>query len=76
MTEGIPIFVYTTKGMELLAAYSDQAGAELLRTLPSDKQYLVAARGSGTRLLLGEMPLRLNEAVLPVRSENEPRPLI
>ena len=75
VTEGIPIFVYTPKGMELLAAYSDQAGAELLRTLPSDKQYLVAARGSGTRLLLGQMPLRLIEAVLPVRSENEPRPL-
>lgn len=75
ITEGIPIFVYTPKGMELLAAYSDQAGAELLRTLSSDKQYLVAARRSGARLLLGEMPLRLNEAVLPVRSENEPRPL-
>jgi putative methanogenesis marker protein 8 len=75
ITEGIPIFVYTSRGIELLAAYSDQCGAEILHGLDPSRQYLLAATGSSTRILLGEIRLALSEVLLPVRSANEPTPL-
>ena len=75
VTHGIPIFVYTPRGLELLAAYSDEAGAETLRSLDPHKRYLLASSGSDTRVRLGESILRLVETRLPVRSRNEPRPL-
>jgi putative methanogenesis marker protein 8 len=76
VTQGIPIFVYTDKGIALLAAYSDESGAEILRSLDPSSQYLLAAAGSSTRILLGELRLALSEVLLPVRSNNEPSPLI
>jgi len=75
VTQGIPIFVYTARGVEFLAAYSDAVGAELLRGLDPAKHYLLAAHGGGSRLRLGESSLAVVEAPLPVRSRNEPRPL-
>jgi putative methanogenesis marker protein 8 len=75
ITEGIPIFVYTDKGIEFLAAYSDESGAAILRSLDPSRQYLLASRGSNTRILLGELQLALSQAVLPVRSASEPTPL-
>ena len=75
VTLGIPVFVYTSKGIELLAAYSDRAGAEILRWLDPNKQYLLALGFSGPEILLGETRVRLTESHLPVRSCNEPVPL-
>jgi putative methanogenesis marker protein 8 len=75
VTRGIPVFVYTSKGVDLLAAYSDQAGAEILRDLDPTKQYFLAPGRSGPEILLGETPVRLREVSLPVRSGNDPVPL-
>ncbi len=76
VTQGIPIYVYTARGLEILAAYSDDAGARILRGLDADKQYLLAAgRRDGVPVVLGNYPLRLREAQLPVRAANEPVPL-
>jgi hypothetical protein len=69
------IFAYTSRGIALLAAYSDESGAEILRGLDPNRQYLLAATGSSTRILLGELQLALSEVLLPVRSANEPSPL-
>jgi len=75
LTQGIPIFAYTDRGLAFLAAYSDAAGARLLRGLDPARQYLLAVHGPGPRLRLGESRLALSESSLPVRSRNEPRPL-
>jgi len=75
VTLGIPIFVYTDKGMDLLAAYSDASGAETLRGLDPGRQHLLGGGASGPVIRLGEYRLRLREASLPVRSDNEPSPL-
>ena len=75
LTQAIPVFVYTAKGRELLAAYSDEAGAAILRGLDPAKQHFLAAGGSGAEILLGETRLRIREAQLPIRSRNEPQPL-
>jgi len=75
LTQGIPIFVYTERGLELLAAYSDEAGGEVLRGLDRAKHYLLAAHGDGPRVRLGPARPAVVEAELPVRSRNEPRPL-
>ena len=75
VTQGIPIFVYTRKGIEFLAAYSDQPGAEILRALDPDKQYLLGGGAIGPAIVLGKARLRVREASLPVRSGNEPSPL-
>jgi putative methanogenesis marker protein 8 len=76
VTHGIPVFIYTPRGIEFLTAYSDEAGAGVLRGLDPNKQYLLAAGRSGPEVRLGKMPLRLREDVLPVRSRNEPFPLL
>ena len=75
VTQGIPVFVYTDRGLGFLAAYSDDAGAALLRGLGPARHYLLAAGGRGPRLRLGESRLALCESPLPVRSRNEPWPL-
>jgi putative methanogenesis marker protein 8 len=76
VTHGIPVFIYTPKGIEFLAAYSDDAGAGVLRGLDPNKQYLLAGGQSGPEVRLGKMPMRLKEDILPVRSRNEPFPLL
>jgi putative methanogenesis marker protein 8 len=76
VTQGIPIYVYTARGLDILVAYSDEEGGRLLRGLDPHKQYLLAAGGSeGASVVLGTMRLRLREARLPVRAANEPVPL-
>jgi len=76
ITHGIPVFIYTPRGIEFLAAYSDEAGAGVLRGLDPNKQYLLAGGRSGPEVRLGKMPMRLTEDLLPVRSRNEPFPLL
>lgn len=76
VTHGIPIYIYTARGLEVLAAYSDDAGAKILRGLDPHKQYLLSvSRGDGVLVALGKSTLWLHEAGLPVRALNEPTPL-
>lgn len=75
LTCGIPVFVATAAGLEVLAAYSDAAGAEALRALDPAEQYLLAGGSEGVRLRLGERVLTLRPAPLPVGSRHAPRPL-
>ena len=75
VTQGIPIFVYTGRGVEFLAAYSDEAGGDMLRGLDPARHYLLASHGGPPRIRLGESTLAILESPLPVRSRNEPKPL-
>jgi len=74
ITRGIPVFIYTPRGVALLAAYTDDAGTAVLRSLNPTKQYLIAP-GAHPQLVLGTTPVRVTETPLPVRSGNEPVPL-
>lgn len=50
LTLGIPVFIYTARGLEFLAAYSDDDGAALIRGLAADKHYLLSAGRPGDRV--------------------------
>ena len=75
LTLGIPVFAYTDRGLEFLAAYSDEAGSKLIRDLDRDKQYLIATGKSGARIRLGKNTLLLRKSNLPVAGRNAPVPL-
>ena len=75
VTHGIPVFVYTARGVEFLAAYGDAAGGARLRTLDPARQYLLSSGRGEDRLRLGETELSLHEAALPVASKRCPCPL-
>jgi putative methanogenesis marker protein 8 len=76
LTKGIPVFVHSARGLAFLAAYADDgASAAALRELPERRQYLLAGGREGRSVRLGGRRLALQEARLPVGSENEPRPL-
>jgi putative methanogenesis marker protein 8 len=75
LTYGIPVFIYTRKGLELLAAYSDEAGAETLKSLDPGRQYLLATDVRGERISVGKGHLYLAEAALPILKRNQPDPL-
>ena len=75
VTLGIPVFVYTAKGLEILASYSDKAGAKILTNLNLQKQYLLSSVPGKRKVQLGKKCLYLSEAVLPIRGKHEPFPL-
>lgn len=75
LTLGIPVFVYTGRGLEFLAAYSDEDGGRLIRGLNPEKQYLASGGRPGTRIRLGKNTLCLAEATLPVPGKHAPEPL-
>lgn len=76
VTQGIPVYIYTARGLDILVAYSDDAGARILRGLDPHKQYLLSHGSSdGVSIVLGRSRLRLHEARLPVRAVSEPVPL-
>ncbi|MFO7870853.1 MAG: DUF2099 family protein [Kiritimatiellia bacterium] len=88
LTLGIPVFVYSKRGLKLLSAYSDARGSGILRSLDTRRQYLLAGGreasgyhagrgrgGTGREIQLGRGRLILEEAVLPVRGRREPCPL-
>ena len=54
VTQGIPIFVYTRQGLDFLAAYSDEAGGQVLRGLEPGKQYLLSGSRKGEMVVLGK----------------------
>jgi putative methanogenesis marker protein 8 len=75
LTYGIPIFIYSRKGLELMAAYSDQHGAERLRGLDPDRQYVLATDVNGERIAVGKGHLYLAPADLPLVKGRQPDPL-
>jgi putative methanogenesis marker protein 8 len=75
LTHGIPVFVYTARGVEFLAAYGDAAAGQRLRALDPAKQYLLSSGPGQDRVRLGETSLSVHEAALPVASKRCPCPL-
>lgn len=75
ITQGIPIFVYTPRGLDIVAAYSDDAGAKAIKNLDPQKQYLLSSQHGDSSILLGENFLSLTETRLPVQGKHEPVPL-
>jgi putative methanogenesis marker protein 8 len=75
LTYGIPIFIYTRRGLELLATYSDGRGAAALTSLDPDKQYILATDVGGERISVGKGYLHLAPATLPVIKGRQPDPL-
>jgi putative methanogenesis marker protein 8 len=75
LTYGIPVFVYTPKGLELVAAYSDEDGAARLKNLAPGTQYILASDVEGERISVGKGHLYLAPATLPVIKGRQPDPL-
>jgi hypothetical protein len=85
ITAGIPVFVFTSRGLALVIAYSDEQGAITLKALDRSKQYLLATtqsydskyfKGEAISLVaLGNRKLYLFEATLPVPGKSTPEPL-
>lgn len=71
ITTGIPVFVLTAKGLEFVSAYSPEPC--VITGLDVRKQYLISGYVKGLRIRMGEMETYLSKAVLPVRSDREPR---
>lgn len=75
LTYGIPVFVYSPKGLELIAAYSDEYGRERLKNLDPGKQYVLASDVGGERITVGNGYLYIAPATLPVIKGRQPEPL-
>ena len=75
LTYGIPVFVYSRRGLELIAAFSDDNGAAKINSLDPDKQYILASDVSGERIAMGRGHLFLAPAALPVMKRKHPEPL-
>lgn len=68
----IPVFVLTQKGLDFISAYS--ANKKILRSLCKNKQYLISRSNKGEKIIMGKSFMyRLSESKLPVRSKSEPR---
>ena len=70
------MFVYSRKGVEVLAAYSDAAGAWTLKSLDPGRQYILATDVKGEKISVGKGHLYLAEATLPLLKRNQPVPLL
>jgi putative methanogenesis marker protein 8 len=75
LTYGIPVFVYSPKGLELIAAYSDEEGSKRLKNLDPGKQYILASDAGGEKINVGRGYLYLAPASLPVIRRRHPEPL-
>ena len=73
VSTGIPVFVLTQKGLELVANYCSNEKA--LVKLDVKKQYLISGKHRGKRIKIGDFTTYLSEAKLPVRDGKEPKPL-
>jgi len=73
VSTGIPVFVLTKKGLDLIAAYSSDEN--LIKNLDLEKQHLLSGKHRGEKMEMGNFSTYLSEAKLPVRSREEPWPL-
>ncbi len=62
----IPVFVLTKKGLDFLSGYSSDPG--FITGLDVSRQYLIANKGTGRKIGMGDFETYLCEAALPVRS--------
>jgi len=71
LSRKIPVFVLTKKGLDLAGSYS--SAGSLISALDARRQYIIAGRGRGRRLMMGDFNVCLSEARLPVADRKEPR---
>lgn len=70
ISESIPVFVLTKKGLDMCCAYSDHGN--ILKELDERDQYLISQKRPGRKIRMGEREVHLSPACLPVRSSAEP----
>lgn len=73
ITTPIPIFVYTHKGIELIASYVKEK--KLITKLPSSHQFLISGCCKGKLIHIGNRCSYLTKMRLPVGDKREPHPL-
>lgn len=71
ISNAIPVFVLTQKGLDFVENYSTEAG--VFKNLDLKKQYILSGHVKGKRLVMGNTEIFLAEEKLPVRCEKEPR---
>ena len=72
ISKKIPVFVLTQKGLNLIAAYSENE--QVLKDLDKNNQYLLSKTVNNKKVMMGEKFLYyLSESILPVRSKDEPK---
>ena len=71
LSEKIPVFVLTQKGLSLISGYSSVES--FTEGLDTKRQYILSSTREGKRLEIGNFEAYLRETKLPVRSKNEPR---
>lgn len=67
ISNAIPVFALTRKGLDFISAYSDDA--EAVSGLTAGKQYLISNQPGGRKIKLGGNNCFLREEVLPVLKE-------
>lgn len=70
VSEAIPVFILTQKGLNVLSAYSDSETD--LKSLDLNEQYLISRQTRGKRIRMGKQMAGLSRVSLPVRSQKEP----
>ena len=70
LSNAIPVFIVTKKGLDFLAGYSPRK--DFLQRIDEKKQYLASHNGKGEKLILGTFAMSLEEKALPISSNPEP----
>ena len=70
VSEKIPVFVLTQKGLHFVSAYSNRP--KVIQNLNSGKQYLLSRSIKGEKIKMGDFETYLSPARLPMRSRKEP----
>ena len=70
ITRKIPVFVLTKNGLDTTSAYAGEM--DIIRDLDPARQHFIAGDRKGKKITMGRFRTYLSEAVLPVRSHDEP----
>lgn len=70
LSQQIPVFVLTAKGVDFAAAYSDDPS--LITGLDPAKQYLISHEPGGQAVRIGGLRAYVREAILPVYAQKTP----
>jgi putative methanogenesis marker protein 8 len=70
VSEAIPVFVLTKRGLDLLSSYSDPS--HYLKNLDFNEQHIISRKKEGRRIRMGCRVDYLSQFRLPVRSAKEP----
>ena len=75
ITSGIPVFVFTQKGLDFVSAYCADGGK--ISGLEPTKKYLISGIHGGQKIIMGDCLTYLSEMnALPIRGKKEPCPLL